>query len=120
VYTAGSLALAALETFVHLGPAELPPNLSAVAAEIPDEVQITQVDLKRLPRNWRRYPAPAALQQIGMRWLAESATAVLAVPSVVIPAELNYLINPAHPESARIIAHAPQPFKFDPRMWKGR
>jgi RES domain-containing protein len=71
-----------------------------------------------LPRHWRRYPPPAALRDLGTQWAAAKETAVLTVPSVVIPAETNYLLNPAHPAFGRIRIGDPEPFAFDPRMWK--
>ena len=56
---------------------------------------------------------------MGTTWAREGKTAVLAVPSAVIPQERNYLLNPLHPSFSRIRIGAAQPFAFDPRMWKG-
>jgi RES domain-containing protein len=60
------------------------------------------------------------LTGIGERWLHTAASPVLSVPSVVIPSERNFIINPAHPDFARLTIHAAEPFSFDPRMWKAR
>jgi RES domain-containing protein len=73
-----------------------------------------------LPENWRDHPPPPALSAIGERWARERRTAILSVPSVVIPHERNFILNPAHPQFARIAIDPPQPFTFDPRMWKDR
>jgi RES domain-containing protein len=51
-----------------------------------------------------------------MEWLGAVPTAVLCVPSAVIPMEWNYLLNPVHPDFSRIRVHAPKPFEFDSRM----
>ena len=51
-------------------------------------------------------------------WLESLETAVLGVPSAVIPQETNYLLNPSHPDFVRIRLNKPEPFAFDPRMWK--
>lgn len=118
IYTAASLSLAALELFVNLDPDILPPDLVSRAAMIPEDVRVEEVALDRLPANWRDYPAPEALQVIGADWAAEASTAVLSVPSAVIPHERNYILNPAHPEFTRIGARQPRPFQFDPQMWK--
>ncbi len=118
VYTSESLALAALEYFVNLDADLGPADLVATRAEVPGEVAMRVIAPRDLPRTWRKYPAPGALRDLGTAWALEGATAVLAVPSAVIPQERNYLLNPAHPEFRRIRVHPPEPFRFDPRMWK--
>lgn len=76
------------------------------------------VEVRRLPTNWRAYPAPASRADLGTRWIREGKTALLGVPSAVIPAESNYLINPQHPDVKAIRLGPPTPFSFDPRMSK--
>jgi RES domain-containing protein len=120
VYTSATLSLAAQELFVHLDPADLPPDLVAVSAIIPDSVRVEVFDPDRLPRNWREYPAPESLAAIGASWAASAKSAALAVPSVVIPQERNYLLNPSHSDFSRITILDPSPFTFDSRMWKRR
>ena len=115
VYTAESLALAVLEFFVHLS-AQDPPDLAAIRAEIPEELKILRVDPSALPADWRHMPAPAPLAELGTKWVRGAATAVLAVPSAIVPRETNYLLNPAHPEFGRIKIDRPEPFSLDPRM----
>jgi len=68
------------------------------------------------PANWRSYPAPEALADLGTRWAHEQKTPVLAVPSAVIPQELNYLLNPLHSRFKRIRVGNPEAFRFDPRL----
>ncbi len=118
VYASESLSLAALEYFVHLDTDLSPRNLVAVAADLPEGLRIARIVLGGLPGGWRRYPAPESLQDIGTAWVAKGTTAVLCVPSAVIPEERNYLLNPAHPEFKRIRLREPQAFHFDPRLWK--
>jgi RES domain-containing protein len=113
-----TLALAALELFVHLDPSEAPDDLVAIPADIPASLQITRIRLAQLPTNWRRYPAPHALADIGTRWVRGRKTAVLAVPSAVIPSDLNYLLNPLHPAFKQIRIGEAAPFQIDPRMFK--
>ena len=118
VYTAANLSLAALETFVHLDSDLMPDELVAIPANIPEKLKITKIKLANLPLNWRDYPAPDDIKQIGMDWVASQESAVLVVPSVVIPEEENWLINPAHSDFKRIKIGGDFPFSFDPRMWK--
>lgn len=114
-----TLSLAALECFVHTDPDLEPLDLIAVAidigADIPEAVVVAD-----LPSDWRTCPAPPALATRGEQWLRESRTAVLSVPSVVIPHERNFVFNPTHRDFARLTIHPSEPFSFDPRMWKGR
>ncbi len=113
-----TVSLAAVELFVNLDPDVCPDDLVAIPAEIPRAVRVMHVELGDLPRGWQRYPARVQLQDLGNRWVADGATAVLAVPSAVVPQERNYLLNPAHPDFRRIRVGRPEPFRFDRRMWK--
>ena len=115
VYTAESEALAALELLVHVRA----PQLLAAYVSIPadfDEALVESVAVASLPSGWRRYPAPSALQQIGDRWVLEGRSAVLRVPSAVVPRESNFLLNPLHGDFARVALGAPAPFEFDGRL----
>ena len=118
VYTAATLSLCALELFVNLDPEDAPQDLVAVAAQIPDGIEMLHVRVADLPADWRAYPAPSVLQDIGSAWVAAAATLVLSVPSAIIPQESNYLINPAHADFRRVEIARPDPFQFDPRMWR--
>ena len=118
VYTSGTLALAALEIFVHLDVPESAANLVAVPADVPASVPVAKVLASDLPARWREYIAPEALADIGARWAQARQTAVLAVPSAVIPQESNYLLNPAHALFSKISIGSAARFSFDPRMWK--
>jgi RES domain-containing protein len=91
---------------------------AAIRIDIPTEVKINYLELSQLPTDWRSIPAPAVLAETGDRWFKTQETAILAVPSVVIPVEYNYLINPAHPDFAKCTLNYPQAFEFDPRLWK--
>jgi RES domain-containing protein len=112
------LSLAALEYFVNLDTDLSPRNLVAVAADVPERLRLERIALGDLPRGWRRYPALESLQDIGTAWVAKGTTAVLSVPSAVIPEERNYLLNPGHPDFKKIRLREPQAFHFDPRMRK--
>src|SRR5438876_9327245 len=99
VYTSASAALATLEYFVHLDVEDAPPDLVLIAADVPGSLAIEEIRVGRLPREWRRTPAPEALARLGTEWVRRGRTAVLAVPPAVAPGERNYLLNPIHPAS---------------------
>ena len=117
-YTSSSLSLAALKLFVHVDIDILPSDLVAIPADVPDRMSSDAVKIESLPKDWRRYPAPEALKDIGTAWAAKGSAAVLGVPSAVIPEERNYLLNPSHRDFKLIRLGRPLPFHFDPRMWK--
>jgi RES domain-containing protein len=117
VYTAAHLSLAVLEVLVHVSAEEdLPADLVAISADLPDDLAIEHVGIEELPENWRRTPAPPMLAERGTARLTATRTAVLAVPSVVIPGETNYILNPAHPDFRRVVVHRAERFDLDPRL----
>lgn len=118
VYASESLALAALEQLVHLGAEEAGFAFVFFEIGIPDELPIEQIAKEALSSDWRAEPPPDSTKALGTEWAQTMRTAVLCVPSVVVPSEHNYLLNPAHPESPRIRISKPEPFTFNPRMWK--
>lgn len=120
VYTASSLALAALEVLVHADEDLLPTDLVYFAVNLPDALSIEQVALNDLPADWRAYPPPESLQDFGAAWFTRHASAVLTVASAVIPEENNILLNPLHPDFAKISWTSPKPFQWDPRLRRGR
>lgn len=117
VYTSATLSLAALELLVHLDLEDAPENRVAIGAELPAGLEIQELSAKDLPTAWRSYPAPEALKDLGTAWASESRSPVLRVPSVVIPEESNYLLNPHHPDLSRMTVQDPAPFTFDRRLW---
>ena len=118
VYASGHLSLAVLEKLVHVDPDVMPDRLAAFEIEIPDEKSSREVvRLDRLPADWKAQPPPSSTQELGRAWLSDaSRRPVLVVPSVVVPREVNYLLNPAHPDARRWSVVAREPFRFDERL----
>ena len=114
VYASSTKSLAALETLVHLNP-PVPFNYVAFRLQF-DDTLIENIPLNRLPADWRVEPPPPSTKAIGDAWLREVRSAVLAMPSVIVPGELNYLLNPAHPAFKKISIGKPERFVFDPRL----
>ena len=119
IFTSSTPSLAALERFVHTDSDIEPAELVAIPLEMSDDIAIEWADLKLLPSDWRTFPSPPQLTVIGDQWFQTARTPVLSVPSVVIPHERNFLLNPGHREFVKITIGRSEPFSFDPRMWKG-
>lgn len=117
VYASENLSLAALELFVHVSPGLIPTDLWSVRAAVPDSIVVERIAVGDLPKNWRDYPAPVELQEIGTSWLTAQSSLVIFVPSAINPLESNILVNPNHPDIHLLAVKASQPFQFDPRMF---
>lgn len=114
-YGSSTVALAVLEVIVHVRVSELLSAYSIASADVPDDL-VEVLPSGQLPANWRQFPPPSEAAAIGDTWIAAARGVALAVPSVIVPSELNYLLNPQHPAFARIVIRDPQPFVFDERL----
>jgi RES domain-containing protein len=115
VYTAQSQSLAALEMLVHLDSSELLQKYVVIGVEF-DQSLITPVDPAALPRNWRSDPSPPEVRSIGDDWILAGSSAVLQVPSALVPGENNFLLNPEDQDFARLRFGKPIAFRFDRRL----
>ena len=116
VYVASSESLALLEIMVHLESYRLLNAYALLRLTLPAE-SILSVGVEDLPDNWQEAPAPAETAELGDGWLASGQSLALALPSVVVPRELNYMLNPAHPLFEQAISTAEAlPFQPDPRL----
>lgn len=118
IYTAHTRALACLETLVHLGSGGLPLNRYLVQIDIPDDVWAARQILshKTTPVGWDALPAGKVSLDIGSKWLNTAASCILEVPSSIVPEESNLLINPAHPDTARLVATKIRKWCYDARI----
>ena len=116
VYTSATLSLAALEYLVHVDPDLVPADLVALALELPDDVATERVDPAALPAGWERVPEPAACRALGDAWLRGGRTVALHVPAAPVPEEWNVLLDPRHPDMARVAVVGERAFAFDPRL----
>jgi RES domain-containing protein len=115
VYTAQSQSLAALEMLVHLDSSELLEKYVLIGVEF-DRSLIRPVEPAALPRHWRSDPTPPEVRSIGDDWILAGSSAVLQVPSALVPGENNFLLNPEHRDFARLRFGKPLAFRFNPRL----
>jgi RES domain-containing protein len=116
-YTSEHQSLAMLEYFVHLDPEDAPDDLVLATAEVPDDLSRERISVSEMPAHWRETPAPPELAQIGDEFVKKAETCLLLVPSALAVNENNWLINPQHPGFRKIAPHAPEPLRYDPRMF---
>lgn len=114
VYVAATTSLAILEVLVH-APSTLLPSIVVIPVEF-DATLVTTVDRATLPSGWRSHPPPASVRAIGDAWLQAGRSAVLRVPSAIVPEESNFLLSPGHPDFARIRIGTPEALDVDSRL----
>ena len=115
VYTAGSIALASIEMVVNLPGPNLLEEFVIIPVHIPPNL-ILDLPLDKLPSDWNSRPISPSIKAIGDRWVKKRKSVVLKVPSVVVPEEYNYLLNPNHPDFEKITIGTPIIYQFDPRL----
>ncbi|GAB2784145.1 RES domain-containing protein [Hymenobacter luteus] len=116
IYTASSRALACLENVVHRSGEGLNDQFRVLVIDVPDDLIIEEIDLAQLPKNWEKASRYALCQPLGAAWYAARQSAVLRVPSSIIPQEHNYILNSRHPEFKRIQIVGREEFSFDARI----
>ena len=116
LYTASSRALACLENVVHRTGRGLQADFRAICIHVPDALSIQTIELADLPANWADYKQYGRSQQLGDAWLTARQSALLCVPSAIIPAEVNYLLNPQHPDFSQVSIRSIEQFRFDSRI----
>ena len=117
VYCSNSLALAVLEVAVHLPSYRGLRGRVSFQLSFPDRI-VEKLEEADLPKDWRSTPPSRSTQNVGDIWIAEARSAILSVPSVLLPAARNYILNPLHPDFAEITIAKPEPIPIDPRLEK--
>jgi len=116
IYTAQSRALACLENVVHRNSRGQQENFRTIIVEIPDNLKITIINTSDLIGDWKSFANIPFTQGLGNKWVKEASSAILRVPSVIVPEEHNYILNPAHEYFKKIKYIANEPFQFDSRI----
>jgi RES domain-containing protein len=116
IYAAETFAGALLEALVHANVGKVPRRHAVIDIVIPDSLEVETVEPRSLP-GWRA-ESQLVCRRFGDRWLNESRSCVLLVPSAVTDGhERNVLINPLHPDFAQITASKPKAIRWDQRLF---
>jgi RES domain-containing protein len=115
VYLADSPSSALLEILVHLDvdPDNLPDAYQLIAVDVPDDVQVTDLS-KRIAPGWSGNEKYSRAR--GNRWLDNARAPLARVPSAIMPFTFNYLLNPQHPEAAKLKIDGWYKVPYDPRL----
>jgi RES domain-containing protein len=118
VYLSSSIALACLETLVHLAAAGLPLNRYLVRVEVDAAVWAAREKLKSARVGWDAVPPGRVSIEAGQKWLAARSAVLLEVPSVVVPEETNVILNPRHPDARKVRAAKLRKWTYDGRFMR--
>ena len=115
VYCSEHLSLAALEILVHTRPVTLPDKFRLFRV-VWNDALMTSLKESQLPKGWNTEPPGAASKRVGNEWIKNARSAVLALPSVIIPFERTFLLNPRHHDFQNIKITDRGDFILDPRL----
>ena len=115
VYCAPTLSMAVLETAAHVNTNSLPLNRFVVCIDVPEAIWAKRrvVIAAKLPATWRAIPAGMTSVSLGSKWWAKNESAVLQVPSSIVPEEAVCLINAHHADHSKISCKVVRAFDFD-------
>jgi RES domain-containing protein len=118
LYTAENRSLAYLEIMAHLGNVYPIEDYTVITINIPDD-SIILLDPQSLPSDWSKILEPGGLATFTDTWLKEEHSMALGVPSAIVPQEINYLLNPLHPDFQKVmIINVEEKFTLDERFFK--
>jgi RES domain-containing protein len=113
VYLAESPAGALIETCVHTSANDVPPSFTLLKIRSPD-LAFDEIEITMLDRDW-----PGSVEvtrDLGSAWLKRASTALLRVPSALVPETANYLLNPTHANAVHFQIESSFVFPFDARL----
>lgn len=87
-----------------------------IPAHLYSDVSLETLEAKAMPQDWLAQSGRDALQAFGAEWLVQLRSCMLAVPSAVVPAEFNFLINPLHPDFKNITLGEMEALEMDMDM----
>ena len=97
LYASSTRSLALLETLAHT-PAKFLDikEYQLITISIPDNTATEKIALENLLTGWDAPDTRPFTKKKGDLFLGEKKTLLLAVPSVMMPEEINYVLNPLH------------------------
>jgi RES domain-containing protein len=118
IYTSSSRALCVTEIAVHTPLGIIPKDYELISIEIPGKAPVLEIKLTDLPPDWKAFPHVHSTRMFGDDFIAAGKFLILKAPSAVVQGDFNYLINPKHPDCAKVKIISIEPFQFDERLFK--
>ena len=116
LYCAPNPATALLEVLVHaeIDLEDIPATFQYIEIDTPDSIAAQTMDPGTLGAGW--HTNTERTRRLGDQWLRTSQSALLRVPSVIVPATWNILVNPLHPDSKHVRIVRIHAHRVDPRL----
>jgi RES domain-containing protein len=114
LYTSQFISLSILESLVHLKKQEIPSSQFLLHIEVPDEQEIAEISYKRIKKNWRE--EIDYTQWLGDQFIQNKQSLIFKVPSVIVPQENNFLLNPLHPDFKKVKIISSELLELDKRL----
>ena len=114
IYAAESRALAVLEYTVNISIDDIPRDLVFARINVPSAAHVVHVP--DLPGDWNHAPAPVSAKKFGSTLLNSHKHLIIRFPSVILPGEFNFIIDPLHPDFHKIEITGTEDFVYDIRI----
>jgi RES domain-containing protein len=120
LYASSSRSLALLETLAHTPAKFLDVRVySLITIVVPDNQLAQKIFVKNLPPGWDAPDTRPFTKKMGDAFLSDKKNLMLAVPSVMMPEEINYVINPLHVNMKQVKIVNRRRIYFDKRIALG-
>ncbi len=96
IYAAQSIELAFLESMIRRKGVGFNADFRTMIIEIPDKMKMDEINENDLEKGWRDFRDYSKCQPLGNDWYERAETAVLKVPSALLPYAFNYVLNTMH------------------------
>lgn len=116
LYTSSYRSLALLEILVHTTNGFVPDDLRLITIEMPDNTSFQEIKHREIKEELGKRGVNAQFNGIGDKWIQSRQSLVLKVPSIILPEEFNYLINPLHKDFSKVRIESITVFDFDKRL----
>ncbi|MGN6801446.1 MAG: RES family NAD+ phosphorylase [Ginsengibacter sp.] len=114
LYTSQFISLCILESLVHLQRGQFPDAQYLLHIEIPEGLSSSEITFKRIKDRWKT--ETEYTQFLGDDFLKNELSLMLKVPSVVVPQEHNFLLNPMHHDFKKIKIVSSELLELDKRL----
>lgn len=115
IYTAENISLAVLEILARTDKYSIPISYCLIKIFVPDTATSILIQEKKLKTGWEF--DPGYTQWMGDEFLKSNDALIMKVPSVIIPEETNFLLNPGHPDFKKVKITEADAFRFDKRLF---
>jgi len=117
LYTSVTRSMALLETLAHT-PAKMldSKNYQLITLSIPDNIVPEEILLPSLANSWDAPDTRSFTKRLGDKFLIDKKSLLLSVPCVLMPEEINYILNPLHKDMRKVKIVYKRRIYFDKRI----